>query len=109
MKQVKCWGKHHLALERGTFVQSPHYEHDLLKRKNDQTEDVYTLYGNYSKAFDFLDEIVVRYPRYIRIQFDLIRELDTNRIEETVREMGRLYDIGQVSANLLRQNLLTGS
>ncbi len=59
-------------------------------------------------AVDFLDEIVVRYPRYIRDQFDLIRDLGTNRIEETVKEMGRLYDIGQVSANLLRQNLLTG-
>ena len=50
----------------------------------------------------------MRYPRYIRDQFDLIRDLGTNRIEETVKEMGRLYDIGQVSANLLRQNLLTG-
>jgi len=101
-------GEHHLALERGTLVQSLHHEHDLVKRKNDQTEDVYALYKNYSKAVDFLDEIVMRYPRYIRDQFDLIRDLGTNRIEETVNEMGRLYDIGQVSANLLRQNLLTG-
>ena len=102
-------GENPLALERGTLVQSPHHEHDLVKRKNDQTEDAYALYENYSKAVDFLDEIVVRYPRYIRDQFDLIRDLGTNRIEKIVKEMGPLYDIGQVSANLLRQNLLTGS
>lgn len=50
----------------------------------------------------------MKYPRYIRDQFDIIRGLGTTRIEETVKEMGRLHDIGQVSANLLRQNLLTG-
>jgi len=100
--------KHRLANERGTLVQAAGHGHDLPARQSGQTDDVYALFAPYEKAIGFLDEIVARYPRYIRDQFQIIRELAEANEGDVLGEMERLYDTGQVSANILRQNLMSG-
>ncbi len=49
--------------------------HDFTARHSGQTADVYALFARHETAICFLDEIVARYLRYIRDQFQIIREL----------------------------------
>lgn len=100
--------EHGLASEKGELVHDADHGHDQTRRLLAQTEDLYARFGDEEKAKLFLDQIVIRYPRYVRDQFDVIRRLDSYKKLDIVAEMTRLYETGQVSANLLAQNLHSG-
>lgn len=104
--EILC--EHGIASEKGELVHDPNHGHDQASRLLVHTADLYAQYGDDESARLFLDQLIIRYPRYVRDQFDVIRRLDTYKKVDIVAEMSRLYGTGQVSANLLAQNLHSG-
>ena len=100
--------EHQLATDCGILLQSATHGNDQYIRQSGQTADIYALFASHEKAIVFPNEVGAHYPRYIRDQFQIIRECVEVNKSSVLGEMERLYDTGQVSANILRQNLMSG-
>ncbi|MDM8102870.1 IS21 family transposase, partial [Oceanobacillus oncorhynchi] len=84
--------KHTLSIEKGKLIQDSQHTRDRSKGITAYIETVSTYFDDKEMASDFLQEIHLRYPRYIRDQLSLIlkvsqtlaREIRNQALEECV-------------------------
>lgn len=65
-------GNHPLSLEKGKLIQARSHKRDRSKGIPEYMESVALKFEHYDLATTFLNEVQVRYPRYIRDQLQLI-------------------------------------